>query len=404
VEWVNPVDGLRFPAGNTYGITTLDVTAPFSSPTFPHDAILHVGGPVREGSPFQADFDSAARPWGFVPGAGGAWRFVRGTYSQARKALAEPPYSTTIGTRYPRNFVAQFDVRFAPNDTGFAGIQFRKGRMSDGPVDSGYTLSIYPDGAVGLGKGVNGAYVHFGTARASSFEVGAANRVWISAIGDRFEIRVNGQLVTRFRDAENSHSEGFFSLVAEQRASFDNLVLQPVLNDTFSDGAAESFTIPTGRFQGARGRMWGAGPEAEMRADGWLFEKLWLSFDATLPEGGLVEARFRVRRTEDRDTVSGYSIDVEPGRVALYAAGGDRRRLISEALFEAGSPKLPVPVRVEARGTRLKVFVRDTLLIDATDGQWVRGHVALIAKKAQRPVSIDSVLAVEITDLTTPAR
>lgn len=403
VEWVNPLDGLRFPAGNTYGLTTLDLASPFSSPDFPHDAILHVGGPVREGSPYQADFDSAARPWGFVPQTG-QWRFVRGVYAQMRRPIADPPYATTLGTRYPKNFIAQFDVRFAPGETGFAGLQFRKGRPGDGPADSGYTLAIYPNGLVAFGKGVAGAYTSFGETTAATFDPSAANRVWVSAIGDRFEIRVNGVLVTRFRDLERSHGEGFFGLIAQQRAAFDDVVLQPILNDDFSDNAAESFTVPTGRFQAARGRLWGIGPEAELRADGWLFQTLWMSFDATLPEGGTVEARFRVRRPDDLDTVSGYSVDVEPARVALYAAGGDRRRLVLEAPLEPGDPKIPVPVRVEARGTRLKVFVRDTLVIDAVDGQWLRGHVALVAKKTAAPVSVDNVLAVEITDLTTPAR
>jgi len=404
VEWVNPIDGVRSAQGTTYGLTVLDMESPYSSPDFPHDALLHVGGPQREGAPYFADFESAARPWGFF-GQTGTWQYSRGTYTQIRRGPSEVPFATTLATRFPRNFIASFDVQFVPGDSGFAGVHMRKTAPADGPGDSGYTLSLYPTGRVGFGKGVDGTYVHFGDSHAPVFEATGSNRVWVSAIDDRFEIRVNDRLVTRWRDAERSSTEGFLGLVAQQRAAFDNLSVQPILHDEFSDGTAESFTQPSGPLQGARGRMWGAGnPDSELRADGWFFQNLWMSFDATIPENGSVEARFRVRNPGDTDRQSGYSVDLHPDRVELYSAGGDRRRPLAEASFEPGGPKTPIPVRIEARGTRLQVFVNDERLIDAQDGQWVRGHVALVAKRSQRPVSLDNVLAVEITSLTTPPR
>jgi hypothetical protein len=353
----------------------------------------------------QDDFqDGDAIGWSTTPGSlfavasSGAFRFYRQTSVAGNSAAL---WQNTIGN----DQAIQADITpraFDGADRWFGLVT----RYSD--INNYYYVSARSGGGVQLKRMRAGAFTTLGSA-ALPVAIGTTNRIRLESVGDHVRVFLNDRPVIRVRDAALSGGRpGLMTYKA--RADFDNVIVNP--NPAYVAFAVdfESAAFHLNVFAGNWTRLQSNG--------GWILRNTDVTGGARLlianaghssfgTQGDqIVQADLRPTQFSGVDRWAGliarYRDEGNYHYVTLRSSGAlDIRKLVNGSIQTLASVPFTIQtnvtyrVRLEAIGTRLRVYVNGTLRAEATDSSLTRAVSSAGVATYKTALDLDNFLVTQ---------
>lgn len=294
----------------------------------------------------------------------GAIQFATGTNNTA---------TLTNGTANAANFVYEGDVTMASGD---ASLAFRL----NGAGTQGYDLILSPGGD--LVKLAERPYALLAS-QPYTLNANQTYHLKIAVSGRHVQAYIDGTLVLNSYSA-TTYQAGRFGLLAFNGSGyFDNfkaafLETASGYADTFTDTAMTGWRAVGGTWTNASTYRQGVATTAggEDVYDDAVLEDLSVSADVTIASGGNAAGLdFRL----NDDATRGYSVILD------RLDSGGILKLATKPYSVLGAYYLPLStgvaynVRVEAVGSRIKVYLNNVLRIDVVDSRYSRGKIGLFA-------------------------